>query len=75
VILEQEFVMEPQKIYVVLKLPGIEPGYIVFPSHKKNVQLLLGVLLSCEKKISSSAPGLDVMTHRECHVDCPFPVT
>jgi hypothetical protein len=30
--------------------PGIEPGYIVFPSHKNNVQLLLGVLLPCEKE-------------------------
>jgi hypothetical protein len=38
--------------------------------------LLLGVLLLCEKlRISSSAPGLSVMTHRECHVDRPFPVT
>ncbi len=35
----------------------------------------MGVLLSCEKlKISSSAAGLSVMTIRECHVDCPFPV-
>ncbi len=25
------------------------------------------------KEISSSAPGLGVMTHRECHVDHPFP--
>jgi hypothetical protein len=30
--------------------PGIEPGYIVFPSHKNNVQVLLGVLLPCEKE-------------------------
>jgi hypothetical protein len=27
------------------------------------------------RNISSSAPGLSVMTLRECRVDCPFPVT
>ncbi len=27
------------------------------------------------KEISSSAPGLRMMTLRECHVDRPFPVT
>jgi hypothetical protein len=49
---------------------------ISFSSVKNNnVQFLLGVLLLCEtlKKFSSSAPGLSMMTLRECHVDCPFP--
>jgi hypothetical protein len=57
--------------------PRIEPGYIVFPSHKNNVLLLLDVLLPCEKgkEISSGAPGLGVMTHRKCRVDRLFPVT
>ncbi len=27
------------------------------------------------KEIFSSAPGLSMMTHRECRVDLPFPVT
>jgi hypothetical protein len=27
------------------------------------------------KQFSSSAPGLSMMTLRECNVDCPFPVT
>jgi hypothetical protein len=37
--------------------------------------LLSGVLLSCkEKEISSSVPGLSMMTHRECRVGRPFPV-
>ncbi len=30
--------------------PGIEPGYIVFPSHENNEQLLLSLLLPCEKE-------------------------
>ncbi len=35
---------------------------------------LSGVLVSCETlKISSSAPGLSLMTLRECRVDHPFP--
>ncbi len=36
--------------YLGTVLQGIEPGYIVFPSHKNNVQLLLGVLLPSEKE-------------------------
>jgi hypothetical protein len=56
--------------------PGIEPGYIVFPSHKNNVQFIIGRTATVWKieKISSSVPGLGVMTHRECRVDRPFPV-
>ncbi len=39
-----------------------------------NVQFLLGVLKLCETlKISSSAPGLSLMTLRECCVDHAFP--
>jgi hypothetical protein len=34
----------------------------------------MSIPLACEKKeISSSVPGLSVMTPRECRVDCPFP--
>jgi hypothetical protein len=57
--------------------PGIEPGYVVFPSHKNNVQFIVGRTATVWKKyeISSSAPGLSVMTHRKCRVDHPFPVT
>jgi hypothetical protein len=32
----------------------------------------MGILLACEKKISSSALGLSMMTLHECHVDRPF---
>jgi hypothetical protein len=47
------------------------------PVTKIMHSLLLGVLLPCEKKeeISSTAPGLGVMAHRECRCDHPFPVT
>jgi hypothetical protein len=49
---------------LVIVSPGIEPGYIVFPSHKKQC-VYIGVLLLYETlKISSSAPGLGLMTHR-----------
>jgi hypothetical protein len=54
---------------------GIEPGRLS-QSQIIMYSLLLVVLLSCEKlKTSRSAPGLSKMTHRECRVDCPFPVT
>ncbi len=44
------------------------------PVKNNNVQFLLGILLPCETlKISSSAPGLSVMTLRESRVDRPFP--
>ncbi len=34
----------------------------------------MGILLACEKKeISSSAPGLSMMTLRKCRVDYSFP--
>jgi hypothetical protein len=41
-------------------LPGIEPGYIVFPSHKKQCIYLVRRTAICmeHEKISSSAPGL-----------------
>jgi hypothetical protein len=57
--------------------PGIEPGYIVFPSTNDNVQIIYWAYCYRVKikKISSSAPGLSVMTLHECHVDRPFPVT
>jgi hypothetical protein len=40
--------------------PGIEPGYIVFPSHKKQCIYLVRRTATCmeHEKISSSAPGL-----------------
>jgi hypothetical protein len=61
---------------VITVSPVIEPGNIVFPSHKNNVYILFGVLLLMKRKqISSSARGLSVMTLRECHVDRSFPVT
>jgi hypothetical protein len=47
-----------------------------YPVTNNNLQFIVGVLLPCEnKKIFSSAPGLSVMTHPECRVDRPFPVT
>jgi hypothetical protein len=61
----------------IIVLPGIEPGYIVFPSHKKQCICLVRRTAICmeHEKISSSAPGLGLMTHCEYRVDCPFPVT
>ncbi len=40
--------------------PGIGPGYIVFPSHKKQCIYLVRRTAICmeHEKISSSAPGL-----------------
>ncbi len=40
--------------------PGIEPGYIVFPSHKKQCIYLVRCTAICmeHEKISSSALGL-----------------
>jgi hypothetical protein len=57
--------------------PGIEPGYIVFHSHKKQCICLVRrtAIWMKHEKISSSAPGLGLMTHREYRVDRPFPVT
>jgi hypothetical protein len=48
-------------------LLGIEPGYFVFPSHKKQCICLVRRTAICMKheKISSNAPGLGLMTHRE----------
>ncbi len=53
--------------------PWIDPGYSHLPQSKIIMYSFKGVLLSCEKiKISSSAPGLCVMTLHKCRVDCPF---
>jgi hypothetical protein len=30
------------KHYSVIASPGIEPGYVVIPSHKNNVQFIVG---------------------------------
>ncbi len=60
----------------IIVSPGIEPGNIVFPSHKKIMYRFYWRTAVNEKKRNfSSAPGLSVMTLHECRVDHPFPVT
>jgi hypothetical protein len=63
-------------ISVITVSPGVEPGYIVFPSHKNNVYMISKAycyLYGKRKFLTVSLVGL--MTHREYRVDRPFPVT
>jgi hypothetical protein len=57
-------------------LPGIEPGYIVFPSHKNNVYMFSkAYCYLCGKRKFLAVRRVGLMTHREYRVDRPFPVT
>jgi hypothetical protein len=60
----------------IIVSPGIEPGYIVFPSHKNNVYMFSKVYcyLSGKRKFLA-VRRVGLMTHREYRVDRPFPVT
>ncbi len=55
---------------------GIEPGHIVFPSHKNNVHIFSKAYcyLYGEKKFVA-VRWVGLMTHHEYRVDRPFPVT
>jgi hypothetical protein len=57
--------------------PGIEPGYIVFPSQNNNDILcsssVLQIHVETGKFLAVRRVGL--MTHHECRVDRLFPVT
>jgi hypothetical protein len=56
--------------------PGIEPGYIVFPSHKNNAyNLVKAYCYLCGKRKFLAVRQVGLMTHRKCRVDRPFPVT
>jgi hypothetical protein len=56
--------------------PGIEPGHIVFPSHKNNVyNLVKAYCYLCGKRKFPAVRRVSLMTHRKCRVDRPFPVT
>ncbi len=53
------FVNRNEYVKLIVSL-GIKPGYIVFPSHKKQCIYLVRRTAICmeHEKISSSAPGL-----------------
>jgi hypothetical protein len=55
--------------------PGIEPGYILFPSQKIILYSFIWrtAIVWKIREISSNALGLSVMTPRKCRVDRPFP--
>jgi hypothetical protein len=57
--------------------PGIEPGYVVFPRQNNNDILcsssVLQINVGNENFLAVRLVGL--MTHHECRVDRPFPVT
>ncbi len=56
--------------------PGIEPGYIVFPSHKNNVYMFSKMYCYlCGKRKFLAVRRVSLMTHREYRVDSPFQVT
>jgi hypothetical protein len=56
--------------------PGIEPGYIVFPSHKNNVYMFSkAYCYLCGKRKFLAVRRVGLMTHGKYQVDRPFPVT
>ncbi len=56
--------------------PGIEPGYIVFPSHKNNVFILSKVYCYLYgKRKFAAVRRVGLMTRHEYRVDRLFPVT
>jgi hypothetical protein len=63
-------------VHIVLVSTGIEPGYIIFPSHKKQCVCIVrrtAICMEYEKFLAVHQVGL--ITHREYRVEHPFPVT
>jgi hypothetical protein len=58
-------------------LPGIEPGYILFPSQNNNDILCSSSVLQIHVETVNflAVRRVGLMTHHECRVDRPFPAT
>jgi hypothetical protein len=71
-----ELVRAGPMIVKICVSPGIEPCYIVFPSHKNNAYMFRKVYCYlCEKRKFVAVRRVGLMTHHEYRVDRLFPVT